>query len=66
MRPPTFGTQLGLQGLDRRTQPGQWFPFTVQALTRVAEHRLGLDGDRKDLSQCQLDFPRADPTAVWI
>src|SRR5829696_5971250 len=52
--PSATGGQLGLQGYDRRAQPHEWSLITLQALAEVAEYRLGLDGEREDLSQRQL------------
>jgi hypothetical protein len=52
--PSATGGQLGLQGYDRRAQPHEWSLITLQALAQVTEYRLGLDGERKDLSQRQL------------
>ena len=36
--PAASGTQLRLQGHDRRAQPDQWSLVTLEALAQVAEH----------------------------
>ena len=61
-----MGRQLRLQSLDRRAQADQWSLVTVQALAQVAEHRLGLDGEREDLRQRQLGVEPDDLIAPGV